>query len=266
LTAIVTGAASGIGKTVASRLASDGWAVVAVDRDRDPLEACVAGLREAGATAVAVSGDVSERETHRRARAAADQLAPLGAWIGAAGLTHTHELTDLDERAARLLVDVNQLGLLWGTAEAVDEWTSTGRPGTVVVVSSVHARHAYPHHAVYEMTKAAGEALVRNIAVTYGPERIRAVGVAPGAVATPALLASLESADDPEAAHRHLAHQSPAERIATPDEIAAAVSFLVSEQAGYVSGTTLTVDGGWSAVLSRPPEDPVANRPAGGHR
>jgi NAD(P)-dependent dehydrogenase (short-subunit alcohol dehydrogenase family) len=262
--AIVTGAASGIGRAVAARLAADGWAVVGVDLNSGPLEEVVAGLRATGAIAAAVIGDVADRDTHRRARAVARECGPLGAWVGAAGLTHTHELTSLDEAAARLLVDVNQFGLLWGAAEAVDEWVSTGSRGTVAVISSVHARHAYPHHAVYEMTKAAAQALVRSIAVTYGPLGIRAVAVAPGGVVTPALVASLASAADPDAARRHLEHQSPAERLAQPEEIAAAVSFLVSEQAAYISGTTLAVDGGWSAVLGRAPRDRAADRPAAG--
>jgi NAD(P)-dependent dehydrogenase (short-subunit alcohol dehydrogenase family) len=100
--------------------------------------------------------------------------------------------------------------------------------------------------------------------VAYGPQGIRAVGVAPGAVATPALEASLNSAADPAAARRHLEHQSPAERLAQPEEIAAAVSFLVSDEASYISGTTLAVDGGWSAALSREPSDRRAVRPGVG--
>jgi len=258
--AVVTGAASGIGRAIATRLSADGWAVVGVDRDQTALDAVVAELH----SAVAVVGDVAERQTHRRARAAATECGPLGAWVCAAGITRSHDLTRLDEEAVRLIVDVNQLALLWGAAEAVNEWLATDTHGTIAVISSVHARRAFPHHAAYEMTKAASEALVRSISVTYGPQGIRAVGIAPGAVATPALIASLDSAADPAAARRHLEHQSPAERLAQPGEIAAAVSFLISDQAAYISGTTLTVDGGWSAVLSRAPENPQALRPAAG--
>jgi NAD(P)-dependent dehydrogenase (short-subunit alcohol dehydrogenase family) len=266
LSAIVTGAASGIGRAVAFRLAAEGWAVVGVDRDGEALTSLIDEIRRGGAVAAAVAGDVAQRDAHREARHAARQLAPLGCWVGCAGITHTNELAHLDEAAARRLIDVNQFGLLWGVAEAVAEWTSNGSPGAVAVISSVHARHAYPQHAVYEMTKAAAEALIRNVAVTYGPQGIRAVAVAPGAVATPALEASLESAADPNAARRHLEHQSPAQRLACPEEIAAAVSFLVSDQASYISGTTLAVDGGWSAVLSREPQDARAVRPGVGQQ
>lgn len=259
--AIVTGAASGIGRAVAERLAADGWAVVGVDRDEAALAAVIADIRSGGAAAVGVTGDVATRETHRRARSVASELSPLSAWVGCAGLTRTHDLAELDEQRARELVDVNQFGLLWGASEAISEWTATGRPGVVVVISSVHARQSFPQHAVYEMTKAAAEALVRNIAVTYGPRGIRAVAVAPGAVATPALSASLDAASDPGAARRYLERQSPAERIADPREIASAVAFIVSDEASYISGTTLTVDGGWSAVLARDSSDPTARGP-----
>lgn len=258
--AIVTGAASGIGRAVAVRLARGGWTVVGVDRDAQGLASTLAEITSSGGSAAVVVGDVAQRSIHQEARRVAARHAPLGCWVGCAGVTHTHDLTQLDEAAARLLVDVNQFGLLWGVAEAVSEWSSTGARGTIVVISSVHGSHAFPNHTVYEMTKAAAEALVRNVAVAYGPHGIRAVAVAPGGVITPALEASLGSADDPAAARRHLEHQSPAERLAQPEEIAAAVSFLVSNEASYISGVTLPVDGGWSAVLSRSPEDERAVR------
>lgn len=262
---IVTGAGSGIGLATTERLVADGWAVVAVDRDEAALAAAVRPLGAAGTTVVTVVGDVADRQTHRRARAAAVALAPLGASVGCAGITRTHELASIDEAAARELVDVNQFGLLWGAAEAVAEWTGTHSPGVYLVISSVHARHAYADHAVYEMTKAAAEALVRNIAVSYGPRRIRAVAVAPGAVLTAAMVDSLGSATDPELARRQLELQTPAQRLAAPAEIAAAVSFLLSDNASYISGTALTIDGGWSAVLGLESGDPAAQRPGRPH-
>lgn len=258
---VVTGAGSGIGQAVALRLIADDWAVVAVDRDGPPMTAALQPAIDAGRPVRTVIGDVADRETHREARRAAVALAPLGASVGCAGLTRAHPLTRLEESAVRELVDVNQFGLLWGAAEAVDEFTTTGTPGAVIVISSVHGRHAHPDHAVYEMTKAAADALVRNIAVSYGSHGIRAVAVAPGAVRTPALLASVDSTDDPAAARRHLECQSPARRLAEPVEVAAAVAFLISDEAQYISGTVLTIDGGLSAVLMAGSGDPRAHRP-----
>lgn len=246
---IVTGAASGIGRGVALQIARDGYHVIGVDRTGDGLDATCAEIRSAGGTATAVAGDVRERDTHRRARAAVE--GDLHAWIGCAGITRLHDLADLSEPAVREVVDTNQLGLLWGAAEAVAHWSETGSAGTIVVISSVHARHAAERHPVYEMTKAAAEALVRSIAVTYGRAGIRAVAVAPGAIETPALRNSLDSAADPASAERKLAMFAPLERIGAPSEIADAVSFLISDRASFISGVSLIVDGGWSAVLAR---------------
>ncbi len=258
--AVVTGAASGIGRAVAERLAADGYGVIAVDCNADQLAEVVGGIDAAKGVARAVVGDVRERECHRLARRMAGEMAPLHAWVGCAGITRVHEFTELTEEQAREVVDVNQFGLLWSAVEAVSEWTATGSAGVLVLVSSVHAKHAFPRHAVYEMTKAAAEALVRNVAVTYGPAGIRAVAVAPGGVDTPPLRESLQSAADPAAALRHLEIQSPAERIGRPAEIAAVVSFLVSDEASYLSGTSIPVDGGWSAALGREATDDSVRR------
>ena len=249
--AVVTGAASGIGLAVAQRLVRDGWSVICVDRDEAPLHRAVENLNSVG-RAAAVVGDVSARATHREACEVATVLGAFTAWVGVAGLVEKGELTQLSEQDARRLIDVNQLGMLWGVAEAVRVWQKTGSAGAIALTSSVHGRLATPHHAVYEMTKAAVEALVRSVAVTYGPQGIRAVAVAPGAVETPALIQSFSSSSDPEAARLDLARQTPAHRLAHPDEIAAAVAFVISDEAAYISGTTLTVDGGMSAALLGP--------------
>jgi len=261
--AVVTGAASGIGQAAARSLVKNGWSVACVDLDEAPLLRVVAELRVIG-RAAAVVGDVSDRRTHQKACAVAAELGAFAAWIGVAGLTHKHDLTQLSELDARRLIDVNQLGMLWGVAEAVRIWRERGCAGAIALTSSVHGRHAVPHHPVYEMTKAALEALVRSVAVTYGPEGIRAVAVAPGAVETPALVDSFATAMDPQAARRELERQTPAHRLAQPDEIAAAIAFLVSDQAAYISGTTLTVDGGMSAALFSSTPEPAAARPVAG--
>lgn len=258
--AVITGAASGIGLASAKRLALDGWALACVDTNADALNQLVVQVEGAGGRAVAVHGDVSIRTTHDQACAAAVQLAPLGAWVGVAGVAIDYDLTTVSESDVRRVIDINQLGMLWGSIEALRTWKATGTAGTVIMTSSVHARHAAEGSGIYEMTKASIEALVRNIAVSYGAQGIRAVAVAPGAISTPALQASFATAASPQAARHRLERQAPMNRLGETDEIAAAISFLVSCEASYISGTTLTVDGAMSSVLTLPASDPDAIR------
>lgn len=262
--AVITGAASGIGLATAKLLAEDGWALACVDTNATALDQLVDELITAGHRAIAVAGDVADRSTHELACRAAVKLAPLGAWVGVAGVATDYDLTTVSEADVRRLIDINQLGMLWGTIEALRVWQETGTAGAIVVTSSVHARHAASGSGIYEMTKASIEALIRNIAITFGPLGIRAVAVAPGAISTPALHTSFGTATNPEAARKHLERQAPLNRLGETSEIAAAISFLVSSSASYISGTTLTVDGGMSSVLMLPATDPAALRPTAG--
>ncbi|MCC6184541.1 MAG: SDR family oxidoreductase, partial [Microthrixaceae bacterium] len=166
-----------------------------------------------------------------------------------AGITVTHRLDDLDEASAREGVEVNQLGSLWGAAEAVCAYVASGAPGVVVSISSVHAIRAAQHYPVYEMTKAAVDALTRSVAVSYGPHGIRAVAIAPGAIMTPALRTSLETEQDRAATAGVLERVSALGRIGRPEDIAGAVAFALSEEASFLTGTTICVDGGWTSAL-----------------
>ena len=178
--AVVTGAGSGIGAAIALRLLADGWAVAAVDNHPNGLARYAENPRCA-----TVLGDVADQSTHARAGERAADIGELHAWISAAGITATHRLDPLDEHAARRLVDVNQMGALLGAAEAVARFRAAGTPGVVVGISSINGSHSAVHYPVYEMTKAAIDALTRSIAVSYGKDGIRAVAIAPGAIRIP---------------------------------------------------------------------------------
>ena len=121
--------------------------------------------------------------------------------------------------------------------------------GSIVNISSVHGRRAYLDHAVYEMTKAAIDALTRNVAVVYGPYGIRANSVAPGAVMSEAMEKSFVDAPDPLGRRQFLEITTPLKRIAQTSEIAEVVEFLISPRSSYLTGQSICVDGGWSASL-----------------
>lgn len=254
--AVVTGAASGIGRGIAKRLAED-YTVILIDLNPKTLPVVEKELTDAGHQAYSVLGDVGQRATHQNARALAESKGNLISWVNCAGWTRGAPMHDFPNDPAVLedLIGANQIGSFWGCAEAVASFTTRKVPGAIVNISSVHGRRAWPDHAVYEMTKAAVDALTRNVAVAYGPFGIRANAVAPGAILTPALEQSFVDAPDPVARRNSLELLAPLKRIGEPSEIAEVVSFLLSTRASYLSGQSIAVEGAWTVGLGVPEID-----------
>lgn len=240
---VVTGAASGIGDAVSRRLVADGHAVVAVDWNATDAHEDSDGPGRA----VRLTGDVRDRETHEAAARIAAELGVLTGWVNCAGVSRPSPLLELTDSDLHDLFDVNFRGCLWGSRAAVESMRASGAGGSIVNVSSVHGRRAYPDYVLYEASKAAIEALTRSVAVTYAAEAIRCNAVAPGGVETPALRASLDSAADPAAALAELTEMIPAGRLAGAAEVADAVSFLLGPGSTYVTAQTLVVDGGMTS-------------------
>ena len=248
--AVVTGAASGIGRGIAHRLAQD-YVVILVDLNPVTLPVVEKEISNSGHEAYSVLGDVGKRSTHESARELAESKGNLISWVNCAGWTRGAPMHDFPNDPAVLeeLISANQVGSFWGCAEAVSSFTTRKAPGAIVNISSVHGRRAWPDHAVYEMTKGAVDALTRNVAVAYGPFGIRANAVAPGAIMTPALQQSFIDAPDPLARRQSLELLTPLKRIGEPSEIAEVVAFLLSPRASYVSGQSIAVEGGWTSAL-----------------
>lgn len=247
---VITGAASGIGKGIANRMA-DGYSLVLVDVNSDPLDAVAEEIRKKGVTVSVVAGDVSLRETHRKSVVEASKIGTLTGWVNCAGIGGVFPLHALPENQKDVMkvLEVNQIGTMWGCAEAVKSFTDSKVSGSIVNISSVHGRRAYLDHAVYEMTKAAIDALTRNVAVVYGPYGIRANSVAPGAVMSEAMEQSFVDAPDPLGRRQFLEMTTPLKRIAETSEIAEVVEFLISPRSSYLTGQSICVDGGWTSSL-----------------
>ncbi len=248
---VVTGSGKGIGRAIAERLAADGWVVVGLERSPD------SGTVEGGIVAEVVLGDAADRAAHERAATAARALAPLAGWVNNAGITKRTPLHDLDEAVVREVLDINGFGYLWGCATAVQAFVDQGVPGAIVNVGSIHGRASFVDHAAYEFTKGGIDALSRSIAVSYGGLGIRANTVAPGGVRTPHLEAQIAASDDPAAAERALAEGPPMGRIARAEEVAAVAAFLLSDEAPYLSGQSIAVDGAWTASFGDIALDPA---------
>ena len=247
---VITGAASGIGKGIANKMA-DGYSLVLVDVNSAPLDVVAEEIRKKGVTVSVVTGDVSLRETHRKSVAEASKLGTLTGWVNCAGIGGVFPLHALPENQKDVMkvLEVNQIGTMWGCVEALKSFTDSKVSGSIVNISSVHGRRAYLDHAVYEMTKAAIDALTRNAAVVYGPYGIRTNSVAPGAVMSEAMEQSFVDAPDPLGRRQFLEMTTPLKRIAQTSEIAEVVEFLISPRSSYLTGQSICVDGGWSASL-----------------
>lgn len=239
--AVVTGAAKGIGLAVARRLHAEGVAVVGVDLDADALAAAERELPGL----VPVVGDIGAWATHEAAADAAAAHGRLAHWVNNAGIDvagGAHEVTD--EQLTRAL-QVLQLGPMYGCAIAVRRMLASGG-GSIVNVSSIQGIVAFPSYYAYQAAKAALTMITKGIAVDYGHKGIRCNAVLPGCIDTPMTRSALDPADI-EGALRAEGELSPMLRVGTSEEMANVVWFLLSEQASYVSGTSIVADGAASA-------------------
>jgi len=211
-------------------------------KERAAAEEVLARLRDAGARAAAIPADVADEsavvamfdEAERTLDGTVDVL------VNNAGVESQHPLVQLSVEEWRRVIDINLTGAFSCAREAARRLVASGREGVIVNVTSVHERIPWPGYAHYCASKAGLALFSQTIARELAPHGIRVVQVASGAVATPI---NRNVLDDP-AATRALEREIPLGRIAEPHEIAAAVVWLASAEAGYVTGATLFVDGG----------------------
>ncbi|MFJ6070371.1 SDR family NAD(P)-dependent oxidoreductase [Streptomyces sp. NPDC093065] len=238
-TAVVTGAASGIGAATAERLAREGAAVVLADVDEERGTAVAERIAEDGGRAEFVAADVAAEDDWTRLVTAAHAFGPVDVLVSNAYTVdvlpaHTMPLASWERQ-----LSVNLTGAFLGFRALLPDLRE--RHGAVVLTSSVHAHRGIPGHPAYAASKGALLSLCGQLAVEYGPE-VRVNAVLPG----PVLTAAWDRVS-PADRERSVA-ETAARRFGTPAEVAAAIAFLAADEAAYITGSHLLVDGGWSVV------------------
>jgi 2-dehydro-3-deoxy-D-gluconate 5-dehydrogenase len=248
MTALVTGAGSGIGQATARALSVAGARVIVTELHErlERAQATASELEGGGGSALALALDVRDlRSITECVRASVQALGRLDILVNNAGVNVRQPAFDVTEEAWDLVLDTNLKGLFF-MAQAAGRVMRDQEPpgGSIINISSIMGLVGYYDRAAYCSSKAGVVNLARVLAVEWAPHQIRVNTVCPTFVETPLTQAMFEN----EAIKTDILGRTPAGRLATPEEVAAAVVYLAGPSARMMTGTALTIDGGWTAI------------------
>jgi glucose 1-dehydrogenase len=240
--AIVTGAATGIGSACALELAQQGAAVVVnYNSERHPGQPVVDQITGAGGRATAIQGDVSNAASvNRLVEETVRQFGKVDVLVNNAGIEHFVPFLEITEEDWDRIIAVDLKGPFLCTQAVARDIARRKERGTIINISSVHEELPFPGYASYCAAKGGLRMLCHDLSVELAPYNINIVNVAPGAIATPINTATLADPEKVAALQRAI----PLGRIGKPEEVASLVAYLASDEASYITGTTIFIDGG----------------------
>lgn len=241
--AIVTGAARGIGEAAALRLVGDGARVLAVDRLADALSGLPRKAADAEMVRTLEQDIAADEAPGRIVDACLDAFGRLDILVNNAGVGGSAPVGETEDEALDRFIGTNLRSVFRLTREALAHLPQPG--GRIVNISSVFGLVGFPGSSAYGMTKAAIAQMTRQMASDYGPKGVLVNAVAPGIIRTP-LTESRITGD--EWYKRAMIDTTPVPRLGQPEDIAGVVAFLCSEDASFICGEVIAVDGGWTAT------------------
>jgi glucose 1-dehydrogenase len=250
---LVTGGTSGIGQAIAVRFAAEG-AHVAINYRSDPADAketddlvhkaldqCIHEVTAHGVNHILVKADVSkEDDVIQMVSEVVEKLGGLDILINNAGIQIPADSHEMSREAFERVLKVNLIGAYIAAREAIRHYLAMEKPGVIINVSSVHQIIPKPRFVGYSVSKGGMQNLTRTLALEYAGKGIRVNGLGPGATVTPINRAWIEDPQKKAEVEKHI----PMGRAGTSEEMAAITAFLASEEASYITGQTLFVDGG----------------------
>lgn len=240
---LITGGAGGIGIETSARLAAVGACVVVADINLAQAQAKAADIVAAGGQALGVECDITNPEMcERAAQAAVERFGRLDALVNCAGVSRPHDSISLPPADWARMVDVQLNGAFYIAQACAKRMETDG--GAIVFITSTNAEAAFPRRAAYCAAKAGVAMLTKVLAIEWAEKRIRVNAVGPAYVATEMTQRNIAAGNVNEA---QIKARIPLGRMAEPADVADAVSFLLSDQASFITGHSLYVDGGWLA-------------------
>lgn len=248
--ALITGAGRGIGRAIAHKMAHEGAKVALADIDLESAQSVAKELLDQDCQAFAIQTDItSETEVQAAVSRVMERFGRVDILVNNAGKTFYYDATTMSESEWDRAMNVDVKGA-WLCCKHTLPAMVAAKAGSIINIASVHARITAPGHFPYAAAKSALVGMTRNLALDYAPYNIRVNAICPGWVRTALVQGWFDQQIDPQAAEDRVLSFQPLQRIGTPEEIANFVAFVASNEASFITGAELVIDGGMSIMFA----------------